>query len=221
MPTFTASCSAAIVLLFTASYAQAQTAAVADSLLREYERLWKASDSIRIHAMLLRMEAARTRKAVSAANDDILADLQSRARAERSRTKLATAKPGVSVADSVTLDNLRFTPDTGTASFYANEFHGRPTSSGERYNMNDLTCAHRWLPFGTRVRITNLDNGRSVVARVNDRGPWKHGRIVDVSKAAAAQLDFVRRGTTTVVVEIAPETPPTILPDSTSTGTEP
>jgi rare lipoprotein A len=189
------------MLLAIMSTIVAQEPARSDSLLREYERLWKASDSLRIQAMLMRMEASKQRRT---ADDDILASMQSRLVAERALVRQGATKAGISVADSVTLMGLRVKPDTGTASFYANEFHGRPTSSGEKYNMNDLTCAHRWLPFGTRLRVTNVSNGRSVIVRVNDRGPWKHGRLVDVSKAAALQLDFVRTGTTTVIVDLAP-----------------
>ena len=71
------------------------------------------------------------------------------------------------------------------ASYYADKFHGRPTASGEIFNMNDYTCAHKTLPFGTVLRVTNLANGRSVNVRVNDRGPFVAGREIDLSKAAA------------------------------------
>jgi rare lipoprotein A len=82
----------------------------------------------------------------------------------------------------------------GEASWYGEPYHGRRTSSGERYDMHRLTAAHPSLPFGTRVRVTNLDNGRSVEVRINDRGPWKRGRIVDVSLAAAQRLGAVVLG---------------------------
>jgi len=78
--------------------------------------------------------------------------------------------------------------------------------------MHDSTCAHRWLPFGTKLRVTNIANDRSVIVRVNDRGPWKHGRILDVSKAAAVALDMVRMGTARVRIEV--------VSDSTDTRTD-
>lgn len=82
----------------------------------------------------------------------------------------------------------------GTASYYASQFHGRRTASGERFDMRALTAAHRTLPFGTRVRVTNPANGRSVVVRINDRGPFHRGRLIDVSHAAAERLGLVARG---------------------------
>jgi rare lipoprotein A len=90
---------------------------------------------------------------------------------------------------------------TGLASFYAREHHGRRTASGERFDMDGLTAAHRSLPFGTRLRVTNLHNGRSVVVRVNDRGPFRKQRILDVSYAAARKLGMVQRGVARVRVE--------------------
>lgn len=76
----------------------------------------------------------------------------------------------------------------GYASFYANKFNGRRTASGARFSNSAMTAAHRSLPFGSRVRVTNLRNGRSVVVRINDRGPWTRGRIVDLSRAAARAI---------------------------------
>ncbi len=83
---------------------------------------------------------------------------------------------------------------TGEASYYARGFEGRPTASGEPYRAAKLTAAHRTLPFGTLLRVTNERNGRSVVVRVNDRGPFHARRVVDLSRAAAAELGLVRRG---------------------------
>ena len=81
----------------------------------------------------------------------------------------------------------------GVASWYGREFAGRRTASGERFNPTDYTAAHRTLPFGTRVRVTNAA-GRSVVVRINDRGPFHGGRVIDLSQAAAAELGLVRAG---------------------------
>ncbi len=92
----------------------------------------------------------------------------------------------------------------GLASFYGAEFAGRPTASGELYDPAALTAAHRSLAFGTRVRVTNLRNGRSVVVRINDRGPHHPERILDLSEAAARALDMLREGVVEVECEILP-----------------
>lgn len=92
--------------------------------------------------------------------------------------------------------------ERGIASYYASRFHGRRTASGERYDEEALTAAHPRLPFGTRVRITNLANDRSVVVRVNDRGPFRDGRVIDVSRRAARELGFVRDGIADVRIEV-------------------
>ncbi|MDP8242679.1 MAG: septal ring lytic transglycosylase RlpA family protein [Candidatus Hinthialibacter antarcticus] len=91
---------------------------------------------------------------------------------------------------------------TGTASWYGPKFHGRRTANGERFNMNAMTAAHPSLPFNTRLRVTNLDNGRKCIVRINDRGPFKGGRIVDLSRAAARKLDFERDGLAKVRLEV-------------------
>jgi rare lipoprotein A len=83
---------------------------------------------------------------------------------------------------------------TGIASWYGKKFHGRRTASGERYDMHAMTAAHRTLPFGTRVEVTDLETGRSVRVRINDRGPFVQGRIIDLSYAAARKLGMVERG---------------------------
>ena len=92
--------------------------------------------------------------------------------------------------------------EVGLASYYAGKHHGRRTASGEVFDMNELTAAHRTLPFGTRVRVTNLANGRETVVRINDRGPFRRGRIIDVSYAAARRLGFLGRGVTRVRVRV-------------------
>ncbi len=90
---------------------------------------------------------------------------------------------------------------TGIASWYGKQFHGRRTANGEIYDMNSLTAAHPTLPLPTKVRVTNLDNGKSLVLRVNDRGPFANGRIIDVSRRSAQLLGFKRQGTAKVRVE--------------------
>lgn len=91
---------------------------------------------------------------------------------------------------------------SGPASWYGGKFHGRRTANGERFDMNEMTAAHRSLPFGTRVRVTNERNGRSVVVRINDRGPFVGNRIIDLSRGAAAAVGMVRTGVAPVRVEV-------------------
>ena len=91
---------------------------------------------------------------------------------------------------------------TGLASWYGPGFHGKTTSSKEIFNMYDLTAAHRTLPFGTHVMVTNLDNGKSAIVRINDRGPFIKGRIIDLSYAAANMLGMIGEGVVTVKIEV-------------------
>ena len=92
--------------------------------------------------------------------------------------------------------------EEGSASYYANSLNGKPTASGEPYDNNALTAAHRTLAFDTMVKVTNLDNGKTVVVRINDRGPHAKSRIIDVSGAAAKQLGLIDSGTTRVRLEV-------------------
>jgi rare lipoprotein A len=109
-------------------------------------------------------------------------------RHEPARQRTGTAQPGI---------------ERGFATFYGQEQHGGPTASGERFDMRKLTAAHRTLPIGTRVRVTNTRNGRSVEVRINDRGPYgNRGRIIDLSEAAARRLDMIDAGVVPVTVEV-------------------
>lgn len=92
----------------------------------------------------------------------------------------------------------------GNASFYGAKFHGRRTASGATFNKHAMTAAHRNLPFGTRVRVTHVHSGRSVVVTINDRGPFVKSRIIDVSRAAAEQLGMVQQGVARVRIERLP-----------------
>jgi rare lipoprotein A len=92
----------------------------------------------------------------------------------------------------------------GLASFYGRKFHGRKTASGERYDSRAMTCAHPSAPFGARLRVTDLESGKSVVVTVTDRGPFRRGRIVDLSLAAARALGMLERGVARVRVERLP-----------------
>jgi rare lipoprotein A len=90
----------------------------------------------------------------------------------------------------------------GVVSYYAHDFHGKQTSNGETYDMYGLTAAHRTFPFGTQVQVTNLENNKSVIVRVNDRGPFKEGRIMDVSLGAAKEIDLILNGTARARLEV-------------------
>jgi len=93
----------------------------------------------------------------------------------------------------------------GEAGYYAKSFHGKLTADGETFSSDELTAAHRSLPFGTRVQVTNLDNGRKVIVRVNDRGPYVSGRIIDLSRRAAKQLHMIKDGVVPVTLSIVSE----------------
>jgi rare lipoprotein A len=90
----------------------------------------------------------------------------------------------------------------GIVSYYAHDFHGKQTSNGETFDMNALTAAHRTFPFGTTVRVTSFENNKTVVVRVNDRGPFIDGRIMDLSLGAAKEIDLIRTGTARARLEV-------------------
>lgn len=126
------------------------------------------------------------------------------------REKPATAAAPSTKASPATKESPAKAPKTsgtvqvGYASWYGPGFAGRKTANGEIFDPAKLTCAHRKLPFGTRVRVTNLENGKSVVVRVNDRGPYARGRIIDLSHEAAKRIDMVEKGHVNVRVEVLP-----------------
>lgn len=92
--------------------------------------------------------------------------------------------------------------ERGIASYYADKFHGRKTACGQRFNQHKLTAAHRYLPCGSKVQVTHLGSGRKVVVSITDRGPFRRGRIIDLSKAAARKLRMLRRGLAKVQVKV-------------------
>lgn len=119
------------------------------------------------------------------------------------------ADRSVKVGRPYTINGVRYVPrvepgydETGLASWYGTDFHGKRTANGEIYNMNALTAAHKTLPMPSRVRVTNLENGRSLELVVNDRGPFVRGRIIDVSRHAAEVLEFRRQGVAKVRVQM-------------------
>lgn len=115
-------------------------------------------------------------------------------------TLLAVPAPGPQLPSQA--DEAPAWTQNGEVSWYGPGFHGRRTANGEIFDTNEMTMAHRSLAFGSRVRVTNLDNGRSIVVRVNDRGPYVRGRIADLSHAAASQLGFVEDGVVHARIEL-------------------
>ena len=117
------------------------------------------------------------------------------------KTEVQTAKADGKTAKADGKTAKTAFSQTGKASWYGPGFHGRKTANGERFDMNTLTAAHRTLPISSYVRVTNLANGKSVVVRINDRGPYHGNRVMDLSKAAAQELGFIRTGTAQVKIE--------------------
>lgn len=126
---------------------------------------------------------------------------------------LLLAAPFVPVAVPARRAEATAYVQTGYASWYGREHHGLPTASGERFDMNALTVAHPTLPMSSYVRVTNLENGRRAILRVNDRGPFVRNRIVDVTRRGAEMLGFATKGTARVRVEEVP--PPQATPRPT------
>lgn len=91
--------------------------------------------------------------------------------------------------------------EEGIASWYGSDFHGKKTANGERYDMHGMTAAHKLLPFGTKVKVTNRNNGKSIVVRINDRGPFVSNRVIDLTKTGAQKLDMIAQGTAPVSLE--------------------
>lgn len=107
-------------------------------------------------------------------------------------------------ADSLNNPIIRKTiVEQGIASWYGDEFHGKPTANGELYNQMKYTAAHRTLPFGTELIVENMSNGKYVIVRINDRGPFAKDRIIDLSRAAAEKIDMIRNGTAMVRLRLA------------------
>lgn len=113
---------------------------------------------------------------------------------------MLTASLGCADQENETADQNTFTQQ-GKASYYARSFHGEETANGETFNQNALVAAHKTLPFGTQVQVTNLDNGKQVTVRINDRGPFKPGRIIDLSRLAAREIDLLDEGLAPVEIE--------------------
>ncbi len=119
----------------------------------------------------------------------------------------STSAAALTLAAGAAPSQALFTAQEGMASWYGPGFAGRTTSNGEVFDPSQLTAAHRTLPFGTRVRVTNLTNGSSIEVRINDRGPFKAGRIIDLSRAAADRIGMLASGVVRVRVEVVSGTP--------------
>jgi rare lipoprotein A len=149
---------------------------------------------------------AAPKKAVAAKKKTVAAKKKTVAAKKKAAAKtkaaLAEKRARAEAREARELERKR---SRGKASWYGSRFHGKPTASGETFDRRAMTAAHRDLPFGTRVRVTNTRNGRAIVVRINDRGPFARGRIIDVSEGAARKLGMLRSGTARVVVEILPE----------------
>jgi rare lipoprotein A len=117
---------------------------------------------------------------------------------------LLLAGPAAGIDHAVARPEAMF-EQVGVASWYGPGFHGRLTASGEPFDQNDLTAAHRNLPLGSEVKVTNLENGRSITVQINDRGPYVKGRVIDLSKAAARRLGMAGDGLAKVRIEATPQ----------------
>jgi rare lipoprotein A len=134
--------------------------------------------------------------------------------AERRPAPPSTATPTPQPPPPLAKPAPRPEGQTGKASWYGDAHHGKKTASGERYDMTELTAAHRSLPLGTRVRVTNVDNNRSVVVRINDRGPFVRGRIIDLSRAAARELGPLGAGLFSVRLEVLEDAAGEVSPET-------
>jgi rare lipoprotein A len=114
---------------------------------------------------------------------------------------LAAACHRITIPDNALTGSGRTLTEYGYASYYGDKFEGRRTAGGEDFHQSLLTAAHKQLPFGTIVRVTNLSNHKSVIVRVNDRGPFVRGRIIDLSKSAAKNIDMINAGVVKVKIE--------------------
>ena len=165
------------------------------------EKRWRAAGWLASAAVLLLATACAEVELVSHAAKQVRPATQTRAAGH------------YKVGNPYQIDGIWYYPavdydyrETGIASWYGPKFHGKPTANGEVFNQYDVSAAHRTLPLPSMVRVTNLENGRSISVRVNDRGPFKNGRIIDLSTRAAQLLGFHQQGTAKVQVEIlAPE----------------
>lgn len=186
LATFTAAPASAKPAVVSAACAKHAKACTAEQKTLRQAHLRKHKAAKVAAAKKAKLKQAKAAKAAKLAKAHKVAKTKVAKRAQR--------KPAVADAGGPTL--------SGVASWYGGYFHGRTTANGERYDMWAMTAAHKTLPFGTRVRVTNTRNGNSVTVRINDRGPYIAGRIIDLSRAAAGQLGLTDSGVAPVKVTI-------------------
>ncbi len=156
------------------------------------------------HAELMPSQSLTTSAQDSTLVSGALARDDAAQQATTARDSSTTTSDNSSVLDrlsSVASDTVRRFKQNGIASFYGHQFNGHKTANGERFDMNAMTAAHRSLPLSCYIRVTNKDNGKSVVVKVNDRGPYVGNRILDLSYGAAQKLGIVSKGTGNVTIE--------------------
>jgi rare lipoprotein A len=168
---------------------------------------------IAVALFLVTAACAPTRLAIHAAKEAARFTDQNKVEQEAAQSTAAipSQRGTYKVGNPYEIDGFWYYPkedpdyrETGIASWYGKQFHGQATANGETYDMNALTAAHTTLPMPTYVRVTNLENGRALTLRVNDRGPFVHGRIIDVSRRGAQLLGFEKKGVARVRVEAVP-----------------
>jgi rare lipoprotein A len=186
---------AAVVLAFAAVAVSVADAEAGSSRARTHRAAKSAAQPAGPFSFFDLFKAPAETKAVAKARPD-----KHRAHAARTAAPAAATTVAAATASGAST-GAGIGGATGIASFYGREHHGGPTASGERFNMHALTAAHRTAPLGSSMRVTNLNNGRSVVVRINDRGPFVRGRIIDVSRGAAEELGFTGAGLAKVRVE--------------------
>ena len=162
------------------------------------------SDSANLAARVINKDATQSNRLSTLNGLSITERSGDKIRRETLAAKVAVPEDEPSVIDrlnTVASNTVRRFSQTGIASWYGRQFHGRKTASGETFDMNGLTAAHRSLPLNCYIRVTNKDNGKSVVVKVNDRGPFHGNRVLDLSYGAAKQLGVTNAGTAKVSIE--------------------
>jgi rare lipoprotein A (peptidoglycan hydrolase) len=168
---------------------------------REEQQEVEVSDDQESDGQTAPLNYARVVRTLRFLNPDALASIGT------TRERVAKGRPStINARLHGPTDNFTYAGQ-GVASWYGPDFHGRLTANGERYDMNGISAAHRTMPLPSYARVTNLDNGRSIIVRVNNRGPYVHNRIVDLSTGAARALDFYKQGTARVRVEFVGRAP--------------
>ncbi|OTG87590.1 septal ring lytic transglycosylase RlpA family lipoprotein [Acinetobacter sp. ANC 4558] len=184
-------------LLLTLSQSQAE--------MVQSSALTNDADSSSLAARVLNKEAQNFNSHLSNLNSLSITERsgdQIRRQTIAAKIELPVEEPSViEKLNTVASNTVRKFSQTGVASWYGRQFHGRPTASGEAYDMNALTAAHRTLPLNCYIRVTNDTTGKSVVVKVNDRGPFHGNRVVDLSYGAAKQLGITNQGTAKVSIE--------------------